>query len=104
MIEKIQHKMVDGHLTSLFLSTEAANLSSTRGRHFSTTQSNLSSVKEKPKISTAKESQRICLSYTPQILFLRGTYIFLMETQDFTGSTVLSFTHTVSSIILLYSQ
>lgn len=53
---------------------------------------------KKPKISTAKESQSTCLLYTPQILFLRGAFIFfLMETQDFTGNAVLNFTHPVSS-------
>lgn len=105
MREKIQHEMV-GSCTSLFISIAEANASipSTRGRHFSTTQPNLSFINEKPKSSTAKESQSICLLYTPQTLFLRGAFIFLTETQDLTGNAVLSFTHTVSSTILLYSQ
>lgn len=103
MKEEIQHKMADSR-SSPFISIAEGNISSTRGQRFSTIKSSLSFVNEKPKISTAKESQSICLLYTPQILFLRGAFIFLTETQDFTGNAILSFTCTVSSTILLYSQ
>ena len=64
----------------------------------------INTEEKKPKTSTAKESQSICLLYTPQILFFKGAFVFLMETQDFTSSAVLSFTCTVPSTILLYSQ
>lgn len=90
--------------TSLFVSTAEGNTSCTRGRHFSTSLSKLPFVNEKTKISAAKESQRVSLSYTPQISFLRGAFTFLTETQDFTGAAVLRVTYTVSSALLLYSQ
>lgn len=95
----------NGRLLQLSVSLRSSeNISSTRGQHFSTPKSNLSFVKEKPKTSTAKESQSICLLYTPQILFLKGAFIFRMATQGFTSNAVLSFTCTVPSTILLYSQ
>lgn len=66
MTEKIQHNMAEVKIS----------IYPTRGRHFFTIQSNLTFVIEKPKISTAKESQSTCLLYPPQILFLRGAFIF----------------------------
>lgn len=63
---------------------------STRGQRPSTSKYP-SFVKEKSKTSTAKESQSICLLYTPQMLFFKGAFDFLLETQDFTSNAVLSF-------------
>lgn len=95
----------DGRRVQCSVSLKSSeNFSSTRGQHSSTFKSNLSFRNEKSKTSIAKESQSICLLYTPQILFLKGACIFLTETQGFTSNAVLSFSCTVSSTILLYSQ
>lgn len=84
--QKIQHKMAEAKIS----------ISPTRGQHFFTIQSNLS-FNEKPKISTAKESQSTYL-YTPQILFLRGAFIFFSYgNSGLYSNAVLTFIHPVSS-------
>lgn len=61
-------------------------------------------LRKHPNPPQQRKSQSICLLYTPQILFFKGVFIVLLETQDFTSNALLSFACTVSSTILLYSQ
>lgn len=64
-----------GALTYLFPSTEEANLSSTRGRHFSTTQSNLSSVKGKTKHLHSKgKSEDLLIIHASDFIFKRNLH------------------------------
>lgn len=50
-----------------------------REGRFSPCYSSLPFVSKNPKTSTAKESQSICLLYTPQILFLKGAFSFFLN-------------------------